>query len=127
MPEIMAGRRPFGTLAGADETGISIATHATQVRLPADVPSLRVVPMDLLAPRHLLVILLIAMVVFGTKKLRTVGSDLGAAVRGFKQAMKEGESDEYAGRDAGATPALTGTAPNGTNSRDPNTSSRPAA
>jgi sec-independent protein translocase protein TatA len=54
--------------------------------------------MDLLAPRHLLVILLIAMVVFGTKKLRTVGSDLGAAIRGFKQAMKEGESPEPAGQ-----------------------------
>ena len=63
--------------------------------------------MDLFAPRHLLVILLITVVVFGTKKLRTVGSDLGAAVRGFKQAMKEGESPEYAGHDASPPPALT--------------------
>jgi sec-independent protein translocase protein TatA len=83
--------------------------------------------MDLLAPRHLLVILLIAMVVFGTKKLRTVGSDLGAAVRGFKQAMKEGESNEYADHDARVPPALAGTAPNGTNSGETNASSRPAA
>jgi len=48
--------------------------------------------MDLLAPRHLLVILVIAMLVFGTKKLRTIGSDLGAAVRGFKKAMNDGEA-----------------------------------
>ncbi|HVN42330.1 MAG TPA: Sec-independent protein translocase subunit TatA [Steroidobacteraceae bacterium] len=50
--------------------------------------------MDLFAPRHLIVILLIALVVFGTKKLRTIGSDLGGAVKGFKQAMKEGEAEE---------------------------------
>jgi sec-independent protein translocase protein TatA len=34
--------------------------------------------------------------VFGTKKLKTIGSDLGSAVKGFKQAMKEGESDAAA-------------------------------
>ncbi|HUX73394.1 MAG TPA: Sec-independent protein translocase subunit TatA [Steroidobacteraceae bacterium] len=42
----------------------------------------------------LLVILAIALIVFGTKRLRTIGSDLGAAVKGFKQAMNEGESEE---------------------------------
>jgi sec-independent protein translocase protein TatA len=42
----------------------------------------------------LLVILAIALVVFGTKRLRTIGSDLGSAVKGFKQAMNEGESEE---------------------------------
>jgi sec-independent protein translocase protein TatA len=47
--------------------------------------------MELLAPRHLLVILLIALLVFGTQKLRTIGSDLGAAIRGFKKAMNEDE------------------------------------
>lgn len=52
--------------------------------------------MDLLAPRHLLVILVIALLVFGTKKIRTIGSDLGAAVRGFKKAMNEGETDTTA-------------------------------
>lgn len=50
--------------------------------------------MDLFSPRHLLVILLIVLVVFGTKKLRSIGSDLGAAVRGFKNSMKEGEHEE---------------------------------
>jgi sec-independent protein translocase protein TatA len=52
--------------------------------------------MDLFSPRHLLVILLIVLVVFGTKKLRTIGSDLGAAVRGFKTSMKDGEHEEEA-------------------------------
>jgi len=39
----------------------------------------------------LLLILLIVLVLFGTKKLRNIGSDLGSAVKGFKQAMSEGE------------------------------------
>ena len=44
--------------------------------------------------RELVVILLVVLLVFGAKKLRTVGSDLGAAVRGFKKAMNEGEEEE---------------------------------
>jgi len=36
--------------------------------------------------RELLIILVIALILFGAKKLRNVGSDLGAAVRGFKKA-----------------------------------------
>jgi sec-independent protein translocase protein TatA len=44
--------------------------------------------------KMLLVILAIALVIFGTKRLRTIGSDLGAAVKGFKQAMNDGESEE---------------------------------
>lgn len=44
--------------------------------------------------RELIVILLVCLVVFGAKKLRTVGSDLGHAVRGFKKAMNEGENEE---------------------------------
>lgn len=46
--------------------------------------------------RELLIILLVVLVVFGAKKLRTVGSDLGAAVRGFKKAMSEGEDEQNA-------------------------------
>jgi sec-independent protein translocase protein TatA len=41
--------------------------------------------------RELLIILLIALVLFGAKKLKNVGSDLGSAVRGFKKAMNDGE------------------------------------
>jgi sec-independent protein translocase protein TatA len=43
--------------------------------------------------KMLLIILAIALVIFGAKRLRTVGSDLGAAVKGFKTAMNEGEAD----------------------------------
>ena len=43
--------------------------------------------------RELLIILVIALVLFGAKRLRNVGSDLGAAVRGFKKSMNEGDED----------------------------------
>jgi sec-independent protein translocase protein TatA len=49
--------------------------------------------------KELLVILAIALLVFGAKKLKTIGSDLGGAVRGFKKAMNEGEEDEKKERD----------------------------
>ncbi len=52
--------------------------------------------MDLFAPKHLLLILLIVMLVFGGKKLRTLGSDLGSDFRGFKKAMNDGEGDAQA-------------------------------
>ncbi len=44
--------------------------------------------------RELLIILAIALLIFGAKKLRNIGSDLGAAVRGFKKSMNDGESEE---------------------------------
>jgi sec-independent protein translocase protein TatA len=40
---------------------------------------------------HWLVVLLIVVVIFGTKKLRNLGGDLGGAIKNFKGAMKEGE------------------------------------
>ncbi|MGD9598779.1 MAG: twin-arginine translocase TatA/TatE family subunit [Steroidobacteraceae bacterium] len=43
--------------------------------------------------RELIIILLVVLLVFGAKKLRTIGSDLGAAVRGFKKSMGEGEAE----------------------------------
>jgi sec-independent protein translocase protein TatA len=46
--------------------------------------------------KMLIVVLLIALVIFGTKRLRSIGSDLGAAVKGFKSAMNEGETEEAA-------------------------------
>jgi sec-independent protein translocase protein TatA len=38
---------------------------------------------------HWLVVLAIVLVIFGTKKLRNVGSDLGGAIKNFKQSMRE--------------------------------------
>lgn len=42
---------------------------------------------------HWLVVLAIVVLVFGTKKLRNVGGDLGAAVSSFKKSMREGETE----------------------------------
>jgi sec-independent protein translocase protein TatA len=44
--------------------------------------------------RELLIILAIALLIFGAKKLRNIGSDLGAAVKGFKKSMNEGDEEE---------------------------------
>ena len=46
--------------------------------------------------KELLIILVVVLVVFGAKKLRSVGEDLGHAVRGFKKAMNEGEQEDTA-------------------------------
>lgn len=42
---------------------------------------------------HWLIVLLIVVMIFGTKKLKNIGSDLGSAVKGFKDGMKDGASD----------------------------------
>ncbi|HEY3299491.1 MAG TPA: Sec-independent protein translocase subunit TatA [Methylophilaceae bacterium] len=43
---------------------------------------------------HWLIVLLIVVLVFGTKKLRNVGSDVGGAVKNFKDAMNDGKQSE---------------------------------
>ena len=48
---------------------------------------------------HWLIVLVVVLLIFGTKKLRNIGSDLGGAVKGFKQGVKDdapkiGEKDE---------------------------------
>jgi sec-independent protein translocase protein TatA len=43
---------------------------------------------------QLLIVLAIVLVIFGTKKLRHFGGDLGGAIKGFKQAVKEGEGEQ---------------------------------
>jgi len=54
---------------------------------------------------HWLIVLVIVMLVFGTKKLRNLGTDLGGAVRGFKDGMREsGEKPA----DAAAPPQVAG-------------------
>ena len=45
---------------------------------------------------HWLIVLVIVMLIFGTKKLRNIGQDLGGAVKGFKEGMKEGTADKPA-------------------------------
>lgn len=52
---------------------------------------------------QLLIILAIVVMLFGTKRLRTLGSDLGSAVKGFRSSMREGEeeSGEQPAKDAG--------------------------
>ena len=51
---------------------------------------------------HWLIVLLIVVMVFGTKKLKNIGSDLGGAVKGFKDGIKDGGT---AAADAPAAPA----------------------
>jgi len=43
---------------------------------------------------HWLIVLVIVMLIFGTKKLRNVGQDLGGAVKGFKDGMKEASAGD---------------------------------
>ena len=50
---------------------------------------------------HWLIVLLIVVMVFGTKKLKNMGSDLGGAVKGFKDGMKDGSADTPATPPAG--------------------------
>jgi sec-independent protein translocase protein TatA len=43
---------------------------------------------------HWLIVLVVVLLIFGTKKLRNIGSDLGGAVKGFKEGMKDSETDK---------------------------------
>ena len=54
---------------------------------------------------HWLIVLVIVMLVFGTKKLRNIGADLGGAVRGFKDGIREGGEKAA---DGAAAPQVTG-------------------
>ncbi len=46
-----------------------------------------------IGPVQLLIVLVIVLAVFGTKKLRTLGSDLGGAVKGFRGAMEDADKE----------------------------------
>jgi sec-independent protein translocase protein TatA len=50
-----------------------------------------------LSVTHLLVVLAIVIVVFGTKRLRNIGSDLGGAIKSFRAAVTEGGDDKPVG------------------------------
>ena len=58
---------------------------------------------------HWLIVLLIVVMVFGTKKLKNMGSDLGGAVKGFKDGMKDGSTPE--GTDVPPTPGQVSNQP----------------
>ena len=53
------------------------------------------------SPLHWLIVLVIVLVIFGTKKLRNIGSDLGAGVKNFKDAMKAEEAPKQIDPNAG--------------------------
>lgn len=48
----------------------------------------------MLSVTQLIVILAIVLVLFGAKKLRNIGGDLGGAIKNFRQSVKDGEADE---------------------------------
>ena len=53
---------------------------------------------------HWIIVLIIVMLVFGTKKLRNIGEDLGGAVKGFKEGMKSGAEKDREATTAEAPP-----------------------
>jgi len=53
---------------------------------------------------HWLIVLVIVLLIFGTKKLRNIGQDLGGAVKGFKDGLKEGTAPSDAPPDAVVPP-----------------------
>ena len=61
---------------------------------------------------HWAIVLLVVILIFGTKKLKNLGSDLGGAVKGFKDGMKDGSKpDETAAPAAGQVTQAAAPAP----------------
>jgi sec-independent protein translocase protein TatA len=58
---------------------------------------------------HWLIVLVIVLLIFGTKKLRNMGGDLGGAVKGFKDGMKGDEPKKPDGQIASAAAPASGT------------------
>ena len=56
---------------------------------------------------HWLIVLVVVLLIFGTKKLRNIGQDLGGAVKGFKEGVKGGEEAASAAKEADAPAAKT--------------------
>ena len=52
---------------------------------------------------QLLIVLVIVIIVFGTKRLRNLGSDLGGAIKSFRYAVKEGEDEKNTADEDGKT------------------------
>jgi sec-independent protein translocase protein TatA len=49
-----------------------------------------------LSTTHLIIFLVIIVLIFGTKKLKNIGADLGSAVKGFKDGVKDGDKADVA-------------------------------
>ncbi|MEY4748445.1 MAG: Sec-independent protein translocase subunit TatA [Pseudomonadota bacterium] len=60
-----------------------------------------------LSTTHLIIFLVIIVLIFGTKKLKNIGSDLGGAVKGFKDGMKDGTSADAKPAETPAAPVAT--------------------
>ncbi|HEX7381200.1 MAG TPA: Sec-independent protein translocase subunit TatA [Nevskiaceae bacterium] len=75
---------------------------------------------------HWLIVLVVVIAVFGTKKLRNAGSDLGTAVRNFKKSMQDGEAEAEAKRQAEALAADAPAAPGATSGHAASTEARTA-
>ena len=58
---------------------------------------------------HWLIVLVVVVLIFGTKKLKNVGSDLGAAVKGFKDGVKDGTGSADAADSSTAPPQQVST------------------
>jgi sec-independent protein translocase protein TatA len=57
---------------------------------------------------HWLIVLVVVLLIFGTKKLRNIGQDLGGAVKGFKDGMKSADDAASAAKEADAPAAKIG-------------------
>lgn len=68
---------------------------------------------------HWLIVLLVVVLIFGTKKLRNIGQDLGGAVKGFKEGMKGAEDSAPA--TPAETPQVTGRTIDAEVSKEPST------
>ncbi|MBB3638606.1 MULTISPECIES: Sec-independent protein translocase subunit TatA [Variovorax] len=62
---------------------------------------------------HWLIVLLVVVMIFGTKKLRNIGSDLGGAVKGFKDGMKDGSASDASAAPSAPAQQVTGQPANG--------------
>jgi sec-independent protein translocase protein TatA len=58
---------------------------------------------------HWLIVLVIVLLIFGTKKLRNIGADLGGAVKGFKDGMRGDEEEAAAKKPGELTSSASGT------------------
>jgi sec-independent protein translocase protein TatA len=70
--------------------------------------------------RELLVILVIVALVFGTRKLKSLGGDLGSAIKSFRDAFREGEDKSDAGNEPEKTGNLPGSDPKQSSGEDKN-------